>query len=454
MGDGASDMSSKSSKSDSAVSPLTKPTARGRTHHRSAQHDSAHATPHASVPIPHHPLICPDAADLVDTQSALDDLIAALRADGSFAYDSEFIGELSYLPKLCLIQVASHRRIALIDPLSDQVSLDGFWDLLCDPAVEKVVHAGQQDIEPVLRFRQRPPANLFDTQLAAGFCGMTHPSALSRLIHELLDVKIGKGLTFTHWDQRPLSAQQLRYAADDVRYLPALRAALGALLEAEGHTAHAQEEFASLCEPSQYRFDPATYYLRVRGSGNLPADALAVLRELTVWRDGAARAQDVPPRTLLRDEILVDLARSPVKSADKFDRVRGLPRPIEQEYGQAIIEATARGLKVPTSDMPEVRHVEPSPRERFTADAVWAWVQVLCVGRSIDPNLVTNRQEVGDLVRPLLAGEPIPPGPLLTGWRRELIADPLMDIVRNDGSKLELNWGGGKMRTHHLRRSS
>jgi len=417
----------------------------GRSNHRAAQHDSAHASDEPVSVVPDHPLIFRGAPHLVVNNRELRQLLDHVLAEGSFAYDSEFIGELTYVPKLCLIQVATKHEIALIDPLSQGIDLDPFWDVLCDPSVEKIVHAGQQDVEPVVRVRGCSPANLFDTQLAGGFCGMTYPTALSRLVQESIGAKIGKGLTFTHWDQRPLSAQQMRYAADDVRYLPALREALGQLLDENGHAHRAAEEFAALCEPSQYRFDPKTYYLRVRGAGGLGAQELAILRELSIWRDAAARAEDVPPRSLLKDEILVDMARTPIRSAEKFARVRGLPRPVEESYGQQIIEATRRGLETPATDLPEVRHYEPSPRERFTADAIWAIVQTLCIGRSIDPNLVTNRQEVGELARPLLAGETLPDSPLLKGWRKELVADPLVELLSSTDFKLELAWDAGRL---------
>src|SRR5947208_4519904 len=150
---------------------------------------------------------------------------------------------VTYHPKLCVIQVASAQRVALIDPLVD-LDLAPFWELIADPSLEKIVHAGAQDIEPVMRHISKPCANIFDTQIAAGFAGMAYPVALSKLVQELIGVKLGKGLTFTHWDQRPLSAMQLRYAADDVRYLPALREANGKSFDAPGLAQWASYVFA------------------------------------------------------------------------------------------------------------------------------------------------------------------------------------------------------------------
>src|SRR5436190_18861228 len=137
-----------------------------RSAHRARAHDAAHADDAAAPPptrIPDHPLIPRGGAELVVTPDELDELIAHLREAGQFAYDSEFIGELTYHPKLCLIQVASAARVSLIDPLAE-IDLKEFWELLCDPAVEKIVHAGDQDVEPVSRNIGKEPANLFDTQ--------------------------------------------------------------------------------------------------------------------------------------------------------------------------------------------------------------------------------------------------------------------------------------------------
>src|SRR5205807_5496793 len=125
------------------------------------------------------------------------------------------------------------------------------------------VHAGSQDLEPVFRHIKCPPANVFDTQIACGFIGMSYPVALGKMVREIVGVPLGKGLTFTHWDQRPLSPMQLRYAADDVRYLIAAREEIGRRLEALGHAQWAAEECRTLREPTLYQFDPDHQYRRV-----------------------------------------------------------------------------------------------------------------------------------------------------------------------------------------------
>ncbi|HEY2587836.1 MAG TPA: HRDC domain-containing protein [Tepidisphaeraceae bacterium] len=414
-----------------------------RSAHRDRSHESAHAeevAPPSGKQID-HPLVPKGPASLVTTEEQLGELIDHLRQAGRFGYDSEFIGELTYVPKLCLIQVASAERIALIDPLAG-LDVTPFWKLVADPAIEKIVHAGQQDLEPIVRFLDRPPANIFDTQITAGFIGLPYPLSLSKLINETAGVKLGKGLTFTHWDQRPLSAMQLRYAADDVRYLVLARQKIGERLDELGHVNWAMAECAIQCEPRMFRVDPAQQYLRVRGSGSLPPRNLAVLRELAIWRDAVARQLDVPPRAFLKDEILLDLSRNPIKSVEKLDRVRGLPRPVEAEYGSQIVALTARALALPEADLPPAAHIEPSPRDKFRTDSLWAVAQCLCAGQSIDVAVATNRQEINEFYQSLCGKNDqnaSDPHRLRIGWRSEALGRPLEQLL-TAGSHIELSW--------------
>jgi ribonuclease D len=168
----------------------------------------------------------------------------------------------------------------------------------------------------------------------------------------------------------------------------------------------------------------------------LPGKNQAVLRELARWRDVRARELDVPPRAFLKDEILLDMARTPIKSVEKLDRVRGLPRPVEQDHGEEIVTITANALATPTADLPEIKDYEPTPQQRFRADSLFAVFQCLCAGRSIDPSLLASRQEIGELFRSITGGEKPSKIRLLTGWRREAAGDAVLALM--DG-KMELN---------------
>jgi ribonuclease D len=417
----------------------------GRSRHRSDSHNNAHADASLDSASSHHdhPLATHAPPQLITQPKELAELIDHLRAAGSFAYDSEFIGELTYIPKLCLIQAATTQRVALIDPLA-KLDLTPFWELLADASVEKIVHAGAQDIEPVHRAIGRPAANLFDAQIAAGFVGLAYPLSLSKLVFALVGAKLGKGLTFTHWDHRPLTNFQLGYAADDVRYLPAARHELRLKLDALGSAAWAREESEALADPSRYGFDPQSQYLKIRGASSLSARNMAILRELTILRDRISRDENVPPRSLLKDEVLLDLARTPARALNDLARIRGLPRPVEQSHGPAIIQATETALSMPEKDLPAIKNHEPIPADKFRADALWCAAQCVCAGQQIDAALVTNRNEIGEFYRLLASGEDPSQLDVMKGWRRDVLGNPLR-ILFAGGSRLHLQWDQGSM---------
>lgn len=201
-----------------------------------------------------------------------------------------------------------------------------------------------------------------------------------------------------------------------------------------------------MCDASQYVFDPDTQYLRVRGASSLSAQGLAILRELTIWRDEAARQEDIPPRSLVKDEILLEMSRNPNRSTDKLNRVRGLPRPVEDQYGTAIVEATLRALALPPAQMPKQNHHEPSPSERFRAEALWAAAQAICTGQGIDPALATNRGEIVEFDRRLASKESLDDLHLLKGWRRQALGQPLLDMLHNN-RPFTLTWDSAAMRS-------
>lgn len=390
--------------------------------------------------IPDHPLIVAEDPQMIEDQAGLDEFIAHVTEVGCVAYDTEFIGELSYYPELCVVQLATRERLAIVDALAD-VDLTPLWKMLADASVRKFVHAGSQDLEPVVRHLGVPAANVWDTQIAAGFAGLPYPLSLSKLIHELIGLKLGKGLTFTSWDERPLSKAHQRYAADDVRYLLAATEGLEARLAETGHTEWAIQECAAACDAEQFGFKPLAAAQRMRGAKGLAPKQLAILCELAKMRDSGARERDLPPRSFMKDEVLVDLCRNPVKHPDKLANVRNLPRPVIENYGQHLIDAIAVGLAIPKEDRPRVdKPVEESPQDRLRNEAIWAVVQTWCFSHHIDPALLANRHQVALLLRSERNGTPTP-SRLASGWRRELLGDFFGAFVSGD-REMTLGWSG------------
>lgn len=372
------------------------------------------------------PLVPTSEAEWITNDDALVELVSDLRDTGRFAYDAEFIGEHSYEPRFCVLQAGTADRVALIDALAE-IDLTPFWELIADPDVRKLVHAGRQDLEPVVRHLDRAPANVFDVQLAAGFIGLDYPMALRRLAQELVGADLGTGLKFSQWDKRPLTEVQKQYAANDVRYLPLLYDRLVARLEAAGNLDFALAACEELCDIDLYRYDPRTQAGRIRGAGTLDRAQRRRLTALVDWRDTLAREQDVPPRTLLKDGVLLDLARKPARDTEDFRARRGIPKRIKQTQAQSVVSLSRTATKAPGHDRPPLGRLTHA-QERLI-DAMHDTVKQRCETHGINPAAVTSKKQITRLIRHRAAGRNTDPASLTTGWRYELLGDEPLTLL-------------------------
>lgn len=364
---------------------------------------------------------------LIRTLEHLEQACEQLRAAGSFAMDTEFVRERNYTPRLGIVQVATPDFAAIIDPGAIG-NLDALQRLLVDPAVEKIVHAGQGDFDIFYWRTGKPPQNVFDTQVAAAVLGYGDKISFQKLVEALTGQRLAKTETMTDWTRRPLTPEQIDYALDDVRPLPGMRATMGERLAALQRTEWAREEFRALEAAEAYeRPEPFECWRRIRGH-NLDGRALAVLRELAAWREQDALERDVPRGALAKDEVLVEMARRPPTKVGALQAIRYLsPRTI-QESGPQIVAAVKRGLEAPPIEMPAVT----TPRDEAAPPAVVNLLDALLRLRaqeaSISPGVVAVR---GDLEALIAArGAPaLPDLPLLRGWRRQLVGEDLLALL-------------------------
>ena len=395
-----------------------------------------------------HPLVPGGKATLIDDQAKADALFARLAGADRFAFDTEFIGESTYHPKLCLVQIATADELALVDPIAG-VKLDDFWQLLGNAKIEKIVHAGEQDLEPAMRLAGVAPQNVFDTQIVGGFCRLPYPASLAKLVEYVTStqfggegVRLGKGLTFTQWDQRPLSNKQLSYAADDVRYLLLIADWLRERLTDgdDGELRHAWA-VAECAARAADAVEPAGEpWERVKGGGSLDGRQQAILRRLAVWRDQAAQDEDLPPRVLVQDQALIHLARRGITDPARLNDVKYLPRPVSERYGMAIIEQVKAGKADDAVAVQRGAPIEPTLEDRFVADSAWAMLQTIAHIRGMDPNLIASRRETEWFVRRVAAGSRVEEHPLMQGWRRDAVGDRLLDLL--GGGSLTVQWPG------------
>lgn len=347
------------------------------------------------------------------------------------AFDTEFVSEDTYRPKLCLIQVAAGDRLAMIDPI-ELADTQPFWELLSQPGRTVIAHAAREESRFCYRFSGKPIAGLFDTQLAAGFVGMEYPASLATLVQRLCNRTLPKGETRTDWTRRPLSRDQIHYALNDVCDLVDMYTKLSSAVEQMDRQDWLEEETESF---QQKVMDAETRenWRRVSGSSGLNPRQLETVRQLWLWREDRARQLDRIPRRVLRDDLVVELARRGATDPQKIRNIRGMERRgLVEQYGElgAAIQAA---LNTPESDLPKrprgTRQVVSPMLSQFLSTSI------ACISRQhkLAPSIVGNADDVRELLGyELDRRKNDPPPALLKGWRGEIVGKTFRRLLKGE----------------------
>ena len=361
-------------------------------------------------------------------------IAAEIARCGWFALDLEFMTEGRYVAELSLVQVGwgdhDTPTVAAIDPL--RVDPRPVIDLVARDDVEVIIHSAQADLALIGAAFSVRATKVFDTQIAAAFLGMGEQIGYGALVERMAGVHLDKGAQYTEWSRRPLSEDQLRYALDDVRYLPAVWRQLKAQLVARGRDGWVQEECDLLADAWAERTPPEEMYRKVRGWNGLKRRSLGALRTVAAWREQEALRANRPPSWIMNDRSLLELARRPPRDAADLSAVRGLGEGTIQRYGKAILDAVERGVNDPPED-------DPTPPRLPNLGQAWpailsGIVQAKCREAEIAPRFVATRREMDDLIAWWLTGDQSrePDLPLLRGWRRELAGRDMVDWLRGE----------------------
>ena len=379
-----------------------------------------------------------DAPAIVVDAAGVDEVVAAARSAGACALDTEFLWEKTYAPRLCLVQIAVGDRIWLIDPIAG-APLEPLGALVADASVRKLMHAPSADLIAFGLHFGAVPANVFDTQVAAGFVGLTAGASLDRLLDQVLKVRLDHDETFSDWSRRPLKRTQELYAADDVRHLDALVAELERRLAERGRADWARAEIERrFCTADAAGGDPERAWRKVQRRGRLSPQSQAVLVEVAAWRERLARRRDQPAGWVMKDPTLIEVARAVPRAAADLQQVRGLGKSLGERDANELLAAVAQGLER-----------EPPPAERSTPQRIARQVEavatlavpmarILCQDADLAPELVANRAELDRFIEAVVAEEDLSQLPLGQGWRRELLGDALVRLIHGEVS-LSLN---------------
>jgi ribonuclease D len=360
--------------------------------------------------------------------------IAAIASErGRLGIDTEFMSEGRYRALLCLVQVAvddpekpGESRIILIDGI-DAVDPSPLAQLLSDPAIQIVLHAGRQDVAILRRVWQTEVNNIFDTQLSAGFAGASAQSGYANLLGSVLGRRVGKSASYTRWDSRPLTPEQLSYAADDVAHLLELADELQRRLADTGRLEWAREECRRLESASDER-DPEIAWERLPRVGQLDPRARAVARELAAWRERTASREDRPVGSVLADQTLVEIAKRQPSTVGTLENIRGIHPSAIRRRGEEVLAAVERGR-----DAPPIPREQPRGRSEPADAPLIALAEALLRARALEAGLayelIASRSELELIIAAARRGGSEPGVRTLDGWRRELVGSDLRDLL-------------------------
>lgn len=372
----------------------------------------------------------------IDNKEALISLAGVLESQPWIALDTEFLRERTYRPELCLLQIAAGDTLACVDPLALD-NIDPLLDVIYNPSITKVLHAAGQDLEIFYWLRGSIPENLFDTQIAAPLLGYQEQIGYANLVKEVLAVELSKSHSRADWTRRPLPPQQLNYAADDVIYLAKMYPAMRDELKELNRLEWLDQEWIDLTNPHLYEKPVEEMWKKLRQIDKLKGPRLAIAQQLAAWRELTARERNLPRNWLLKDDVLIDLAKQMPVDESELKHIRGLSDGLRRQHGSAITAL----IKKARDTKPE-KFIIPPRKSKLTSnqdaslDVLSAVVKTHATRLRINPSILAPRKSLEELITGKRDTA------IMQGWRRQLIGQALCSVL--DGER-QLHFVEGKL---------
>jgi len=369
----------------------------------------------------------------IDTPETLLHACETLKQAKVLYVDTEFHREKTYYPQFALLQIGCNEGCFIVDPVQIK-DLKPLWDIVLNPNILKVFHAGRQDLEIILEHAGALPLPIFDTQIAAALLGYGQQVGFGNLVQRIAKKALAKGESFSDWLQRPLTEQQLTYAADDVIYLIPIYQALKEELQARKRHDWLDEEQATLTSLDTYKADKHEMFWRVKGANKLKPKHLSALRKLTAWREEEAQKKDIPRRRLISDDALVELAKRDQLNLEIIGRMRGLNPGVIRRFGQTWLELWQKGTTSSEESWPKVAaRKQNTTGTDLRLELLDTLLRLKAEETSISSTILSSK---GDLAILASWGHnckgDLPDLACLKGWRYELVGEALLRLLRGE----------------------
>ncbi|PIQ98965.1 MAG: ribonuclease D [Nitrospinae bacterium CG11_big_fil_rev_8_21_14_0_20_45_15] len=365
----------------------------------------------------------------IENEEQLLDFCEKIQDSKMLAIDTEFVRERTYFHRLGLIQVASDDVCAAIDPISVP-DLTPFLEIIKKPEILKVFHAAKQDLEIFYKLCGEAIGPIFDTQIAASLVGWGAQISFAKIVQKVSKKHICKAHRYTDWCRRPLSTGQIEYALDDVRYLTPVFWKLNAVVKKLNREEWVRGEMLYLENPKSFQLnDPQKQFLRLKNIRSLNPKQLAVLREITAWRELEAQSRDTLPKSIIRDETLLEVGRSTPTDMEGLRSLRGFHHKEIARSGKVLLKLIEDGLNCPDDQCPELPNADSYTAPKGVEELLAAGVQIRSEELRIEPNVLADRKQIHDFVKCYDRNENFENHFLFQSWRKKCIGETLCGIL-------------------------
>lgn len=366
--------------------------------------------------------------DYIDSNEMLARLCAELATANYCVIDTEFIRESTYYPELALIQIASGERLACIDPLAIS-ELAPLAELLVKDSLLKVFHSSSQDLEILYQKFGQVPTPVFDTQLAAAVLGYNQQISYADLVQQITGVELEKKHTRANWMRRPLSQEELDYAMDDVRYLMSVYETLNEKLESTRRFNWLEKDLIAMSDPLNYEVRMDQLWKRLKGVQKLKGVKLQIASELAQWREELAQRQNRPRRWIVKDEVIVELARQAPGDIGALSRIRDLSDKTVRRHGDRLLQIIAHAGQVDAAQWPQHDKVKNLNKQQLAlGDCLMALCRVIADQNQVALATLATRKDIDNLLLNQKSSR------LTQGWRFIMAGEQLLEFIHGQSS--------------------
>jgi ribonuclease D len=366
--------------------------------------------------------------EYIDKPEQLADLYKRISQEPWIALDTEFLREKTYYPIFCLLQIATPKWVVCVDPIA-LPDLSELFSVINNPEIVKVLHSCRQDLEIFYQLTGTVTSPVFDTQIAAPLLGFQENPGYAMLVSSFLNINLSKAHTRTDWSIRPLSDAQIQYAADDVIYLCKVYQMMTDRLEQLGRLEWLEKDFELLNNTELYQLSPVNAWLKVKGNNRLTGKQLSIVQELSQWREKTAQSENRPKNWLIRDDLLLELAKLQPQTMADLVKVRTMNERTTRRYGKVICQLITKAMQqapIPVDN--KKRATKKTQQQEAVLDVMTAVVRVRADENSLNPIILGNRKNLEKL---LLDEED---SPLLHGWRYSMVGKELQGLLQGQYS--------------------